>query len=143
MPKVETAIKISAPPKKVWDAIRDPALISRWNMTIKEIDSLGPDKAFVKSTVGDFTYTITDQMENERISVKTEHPEFIGYGYILKKKGDMTDLSYWVDYKVVEHEKILKRSNMILLNGLKDFVEFLEDGRDPDEYDPKQILVKP
>ncbi len=142
MPKVETAIKISAPPKKVWEAIRDPALISKWNMTIKEINRLGPDKASVKSTVGDFTYTITDQMENERISVKTEHPDISGYGYTLIGKGDMTDLSYWVDYKVVEHEKILKRSNMILLNGLKNFVEFLEEGGDPDEFDPKQILVK-
>ncbi|NVM37477.1 MAG: hypothetical protein HWN81_17915, partial [Candidatus Lokiarchaeota archaeon] len=55
----------------------------------------------------------------------------------------MTELSYWVDYKIVEHEKIIKRYHTILLNGLKNFVEYLEDGGDPDEYDNKQILVKP
>lgn len=62
---------------------------------------------------------------------------------IPKEKGDMTELSYWVDYKIVEHEKILKRTHKIILNGLKNFVEYLEDGGDPDEYDAKQILVKP
>jgi len=112
-------------------------------MTVKEIDRLGPGKGSVKSTTGDFTYTTTDQMENERISIEVEHPDINRYGYILKEKGDMTNLSYWVDYKFVEHEKILERANMVLLKGLKNFVEYLEDGGDPDEYDAKQILVKP
>ncbi|UCD02535.1 MAG: SRPBCC family protein [Promethearchaeota archaeon] len=136
-------MEINAPPKKVWEAIEDPAHISRWNMTVKEITRLEPDKGSVKSTTGDFTYAITEQIKNKMISVKTEHPDIKGYGFILKEKGDMTDLSYWVDYKIVEHEKILERSNMVILNGLKNFVEFLEDGGDPDEYDPKQILEKP
>jgi len=112
-------------------------------MTVKEITRLEPDKGSVKSTIGDFKYIITEQMENERISVKTEHPDINGYGFTLKEKGDMTDLSYWVDYKVVEHEKFLERSLKVILNGLKNFVEYLEDGGDPDEYDAKQILVKP
>lgn len=143
MPRVETKIEINAPTKKVWEAIEDPALISIWNMTVKEITRLESDKGSVKSTIGDFTYTITEQMKNKMISVKTEHPDVSGYGYILKEKGDMTDLSYWVDYKTGEQEKILERSNKVILKGLKNFVEYLEDGGDPDEYDAKHILVKP
>ena len=111
-------------------------------MTIKEINRFEPNKGSVKSTTGDFTYRITEQMENKKLSVKVNHIDFNEYGYILKEKGDMTNLSYWIDYKIVEHEKLLQRANMVLLKGLKNFVEFLEDGGDPDEYDAKQILTK-
>ncbi|MFW9999114.1 MAG: hypothetical protein ACFE9Q_07085 [Candidatus Hodarchaeota archaeon] len=129
-------MEIRAPSKRVWEAIRDPIFISKWNMTVKEISRLGPDKGSVKSTTGDFTHAITDQMENKKISVKIEHPDINRYGYILKEKGNMTDLSYWVDCKIAEHEKLLQRAIMVLLRGLKNFVEYLEDGGDPDEYDP-------
>jgi hypothetical protein len=142
MSKIETKIDINAPTKKVWEAILDPIFISKWNMTVKEITRLEPNKGSVKSTTGDYNYTITDQMENERISVKVDHFDINEYGYILKEKGDITDLSYWVDYKVVEHEKLLQRANMVLLKGLKNFVEYLEDGGDPNEFDAKKILVK-
>lgn len=143
MPKVETNIEISAPPKKIWEVLKDLALIPKWNMTVKEATELGSDKYSVKSTAGDYIATITDRIENERVSLEVEHPDFNGYGYISKEKGNMTELTHWVDYKIVKHEKILKRGLKIVLNGLKNFVEYLEDGGDPDEYEAKQILVKP
>ena len=143
MPKVETNIEINAPSKKIWEILENLALDSKWNITIKEVTELGSDKYSVKSTTGDYIATITDRIENERVSFEVDHPDFNGYGYISKEKGDMTELSYWVDYKIVEHEKILKRGLKIIINGLKNFVEYLEDGGDPDEYDAKQILVKP
>ncbi len=143
MPKVETKIEINAPSKNIWDVIKSLDLTTKWNTTIKEISELEPDKYSVKSISGDYIATITDQIENERVSLEVEHPDFNGYGYISKEKGDITELSYWVDYKVVEHEKLLARTQKFLLNGLKNFVEFLEDGGDPEEFDRKQLLVKP
>jgi len=143
MPKLERNIEISAPSKKVWEVLTDLALIPKWNMTVKEISELGPNKYSVKSTFGDYTSTITEQIENKKITAEVEHPDFNGYGYILNEKGDMTDLSYWVDYEIITNEKIQARSLKILLNEIKNFVEYLEDGGDPDEYDRKQILVKP
>lgn len=143
MPRVETNIEISAPPKKIWEVLKDLALTPKWNMTVKEATELGSDKYSVKSTAGDYIAIITNRIENERVSLEVEHPDFNGYGYISKEKGNMTELTHWVDYKIVKHEKILKRGLKIVLNGLKNFVEYLEDGGDPDEYEAKQILVKP
>lgn len=143
MPKVETNIEINAPSKKIWEVLKNREFTLKWDITTKEVTELGSDKYSVKSTSGDYIATITDQIENERVSLEVEHPDFNGYGYILKEKGDMTELSYWVDYEIVKHEKILKRGLKIILNGLKNFVEYLEDGGDPNEYDSKQILVKP
>ncbi len=143
MPKVESKIEINAPSKKIWEVLNSLDLTSKWNTTVKEITELEPDKYSVKSITGDYIATITNQIENERVSLKVDHPDFNGYGYISKEKGDMTELSYWVDYKVVEHEKILARSIKFLLDELKKFVEYLEDGGDPSEYDRRQILVKP
>ncbi len=143
MPKVESKIEINTPSKKIWEVLRNSEFSPKWNLTIKEVTELGSDKYSVKSTTGDYIATITDRIENKRVSVEVENPDFNGYGYILKEKGDTTELSYWVDYKSVKHEKILKRTHKILLNGLKNFVEYLKDGGDPDEYEAKQILGKP
>ena len=45
--------------------------------------------------------------------------------------------------KMITREKIQARALEILLKEIKKFTEYLEDGGDPDEYDRKQILVKP
>ena len=116
--------------------------IPKWNITVKEITGLEPEKGSVKSTVGDFTYKILEQVENKKLTVEVDHPDFNGYGYILNEKGDMTELSYWEDFKMITKEKIQARALEILLKEIKKFTEYLEDGGDPDEYDRKQILVK-
>ena len=143
MPKLERNIEINAPSKKVWEVLTDLALIPKWNITVKEITELEPQKGSVKSTVGNFTYKVIEQVENKKITVEVDHPDFNGYGYILNEKGDMTELSYWEDFKMITREKIQARALEILLKEIKKLTEYLEDGGDPDEYDRKQILVKP
>ncbi|MFX1391865.1 MAG: SRPBCC family protein [Promethearchaeota archaeon] len=143
MPKLERSIEINAPSSRVREVLTDPELIPKWNITVKEISNLEPNKGTVKSNVGDFTFKVMDQVENNKIIVEVDHPEFSGYGYILNDKEDLTELSYWVDYKQITREKIQARSLNILLNEIKNFTEFLEDGGDPEEYTRKQILVNP
>ena len=143
MPKLERNIEIDAPSHKVWEVLTDLTHIPKWNMTVKEIKGLEPQKGSVRSTVGDFTYKILEQVENKKLTVEVDHPDFNGYGYILNEKGDMTELSYWEDFKMITREKIQARALEILLKEIKKFTEYLEDGGDPDEYDRKQILIKP
>jgi len=135
MTKVESKIEIRSSPKRIYEALTDSSLISKWNITLKEINQIGLDKHEVKSTIGDFITTTTERVENKRISFKVDSPDFNSYGYILKAKGDITELSYWTDYKIVQHKKILKRYQIHHLNHVKNFVDFLEDGGDPDDYD--------
>jgi len=143
MPKIERKIEINASSKKVWEATSDIENIPKWNISIKEIKELEPDKYSVKSTMGDYTSTNTERIENKKTTSKVDHPEFTGYGFILNEKDDITELSYWVDVPMITREKIQARSLEITLKNIKHFVEYLEDGGDPDEYDRRQILVKP
>ena len=143
MPKIERKIEINASSKKVWEVLSDIENIPKWSISIKEIKELEPYKYSIKSTMGDYTSTTTDRIENKQITFKIDHPEFTGNGYILNEKGDITELSYWVDVPMITREKIQARSLEIILKDIKNYVEYLEDGGDPDEYNRKQILVKP
>lgn len=143
MPKIERNIEINAPTNKVWESLTNREFVPKWNFSVNEIEELEPGKISVKSNMGDFIYTRTELIENERLSMKVEHPDITGYGFILKEKLDMTELSYWLDYKKITTERIQARSIEILLKEIKKFTEYIEDGGDPEEYDRKQILVKP
>ena len=143
MPKVERKIEINAPPNKIYDYLTDISLIPKWNSTVKKITQTGPNEGFIKSTGEDYTFTIIERKENEIFTGAAESEQFTSYGYILNPKGDLTEVSAWIDYKIVEHEEILGRGILFILNDLKKFAEYLEDGGDPDEYDKKKILVSP
>jgi len=143
MPKLERNIEINAPVKKVWEVLTDMERYPKWQIDKKEMRELEPNKYFVKSTSGDYTYIFTELIENKRISAKVDHPEITGYTFILNKKGNMTEVSCLLDYKTITYEKSIARSLKIKTKSLKKYIEYLEDGGDPDEYDRKQLLVKP
>ncbi|MFX0179401.1 MAG: SRPBCC family protein [Candidatus Hodarchaeota archaeon] len=143
MPKVERKIEINASPNIIYNCITDISLIRKWNSTIKEITQTGPNEGSIKSTGGDYTYATIERKENEMVTSKAEAEQFTSFGYVLKAKGDLTEVSSWIDYKIVEHEEILGRGIIYILNDLKNFAEYLEDGGDPGDYDRKKILVSP
>jgi len=144
MPIVERKIEINAPIKRVWQVLNDVELNPKWNIAIKEVTEIGPDKRSVKSTVGDYGYILTERKKNKKLSFKViDRTDFTDFGFKLKGKGVITEVSEWVDYEIVKHEELLGRAIIFQLNGLKKFVEFLEDGGDPDEYDKDQILLTP
>ena len=144
MPIVERKIEINAPVKKVWDVLLDPKLLSKWNITVKDINEIGPNKRSVKATVGDYSYILTERKENKKLSFKTlDRTDFGDFGYKLKRKGDKTEVSSWIDYEIVKHEELLGRSSRYLLEGLKKFVEFIEEGGDPDSYEKGKVLLAP
>ena len=143
MPILERKIEINAPVNKVWGVLTDMERCPKWQIDKKEIKKLEPDKYFEKTTQGDYTFTIMDLVENERIALKTDHPEVTGASYILNEKGKITELSCCIDYKTIAYEKMIARSLKIKAQTLKKYVEYLEDGGDPDKFDTKLILAKP
>jgi len=143
MPILERKIEINSSSKKVWEVLSDIEHMPKWNIAIKEIKELEPNKYSVKSYMGDYTSINTERIENKKTTSKVDHPEFTGYGFILNEKEDITDLTYWVDVPKITREKIQARSLEINLKNIKNFVEYLEDGGDPDKFDTKLILAKP
>ena len=143
MPILERKIEITAPVKKVWEVLTDIESYPKWQIDKKEIKKLEPNKYFEKTTQGDYTFTITELVENEKMSLKIDHLEVTGGSYILKKKGSITEVSCCMGYKTISLEKMIAQSLKIKAQALKKYVEYLENGGDPDEYNAKQILTKP
>jgi len=68
---------------------------------------------------------------------------FTSMGYVLKSKDDLTEVVLWGEFDDEKNEKILVKAGELLLEGLKRFVEFIEEGGNLDDYDKKQISVAP
>ena len=143
MPKIERNIEINAPAHRVWEVLTDLTLIPKWFIIVKDINELEPQKYFVKSNIGDYTEKVIEQVENKKITMEVDFPGVNGHGFVINEKGDMTELTYWEDFKKITSEKLQAQVLEISLTEIKKLTEYLEDGGDPDEYDRKQILVKP
>ncbi|MBY9008198.1 MAG: hypothetical protein KGD63_15770 [Candidatus Lokiarchaeota archaeon] len=74
MSKIERKIEINASSKKVWEVLSDIEMILKWDISTKEIKELEPNKYSVKSTMGDYTSTITEIIENKKRTSKVDHP---------------------------------------------------------------------
>ena len=143
MPKIVVKMDANASAKTIYDIIMNDELEVKWNLTVNENVSIGPNKWEVKSTIGDLTSTRVETEENKRVSFDIEGSIFTKMGYILKPKGDITKVSIWGEFEDSKNERILESAGGVLLEGLKRFAEFIEDGGDPNSFDKKQLVITP
>lgn len=143
MVRVERNIEINTSQKRVFDILDDAMLGPKWNLAINELTKISENTYAAKSTVGDFTSIRTETVEPDKISMRIEGGVFNSMGYILNPKGDMVNATIWGEFDDEKNEKMLVKAAEILLKGLKNFAEFLEDGGNPDDFDKKQITVTP
>ena len=97
----------------------------------------------LKTIVGDITSTVVERVENEKLSFSIEGGIFQSMGYILSKKDDKTEVVGWAEFDKESDRKVLDKAGSKLLESLKNFMEYLEEGGNPEEYDKKQMLVSP
>ena len=143
MPRVEIKSDVNASAKTIYDILMNDELEAKWNLTVNENINIGPNKWDVKSTIGDLTSTRVEAKENERISFDIEGSIFNKMGYILKSKGDTTKAVCWGEFEDVKNKKLLESAGGILLEGLKRFAEFIEEGGDPERFNKKELTVTP
>jgi len=136
--RIERKIEIKTSPKKIYDILNNDDLETVWNIVVSESTTIAPDKYSIKSTVGDFISTVTERLENEKISYSMEGSAFSKMGYILAPKGDGSEVSIWAEIEDEKQEKMLLKAAEILLEGLKKFADFMEEGGNPDEFDKKK-----
>ena len=138
MVRIERKVEINAPAKRVFDILDDAEKFPVWNITVNEIEIIEPKKkAFLKTTVGDFTATRYETVENEKISTTIEGGIFNKIGYLMTPKGDGTEITLWAEFEDESKEKMLLKAGEILLNSLKKYAEYLEGGGNPDDYKKK------
>ena len=143
MPRVEIEDDLNASAKIIYDILINDELEAKWNLTVNELKSIGPKKWEVKSTIGDLTSTRVEEVENEKISLDIEGSIFTKMGYILKPKGDLCHVQLWGEFEDEKNTKILTSAGGMLLDSLKRFAEFMEEGGDPENFDKKALTVTP
>ena len=138
MVRIERNVEINSSPKRVFDILDEPEKFPIWNITVKEVDIIEPKKkGLVKSTVGDFTSTRTETIQNKSISYDIVGGVFNKMGYFLTPKGNQTEATLWAEFNDASQEKMLLKAGEVLLNGLKKYAEYLEGGGSPDNYKKK------
>jgi len=141
--RVERKIEINATQKRIFDILDDAMLGPKWNLALNELTKISEDTYEAKSTVGDFTSIRTETVEPDKISMRIEGGIFNAMGYILNPKGDMVEATIWGEFDDEKSEKMLVKAAELLLKGLKNFAEFLQEGGNPDDFDKKQMMVTP
>lgn len=136
--KFERRVEINASPNKIYDILNDETLEEKWNITVKKLSTIEPDKYSVKTTVGDIISKVTERVENERISMDIEGGPFNKMGYVLTPKGDSTEVMGWAEFEDPNQESILGMAGDMLLESLKKYVDYLESGGNPTEYNKKK-----
>ncbi len=143
MPRVEIEDDLKASSKTIYDILVNDEFEAKWNLTVNELKSIGPNKWEVKSTIGDLISTRVEEVENEKISFDIEKSIFTKMGYILKPKGDFCHVLLWGEHEDEKNKKILTSAGGMLLDSLKRFAEFMEEGGDPEDFDKKALTVTP
>ena len=143
MPRVELEDDMKASAKTIYDILVNDEFEAKWNLTVDKLNSIGPNKWEVKSTIGDLISTRVEEVENEKVSFDIEKSIFSKMGYILKQKGNLCHVDLWGEHEDEKNNKILTSAGGMLLDSLKRFAEFMEEGGDPENFDKKALTVTP
>ncbi len=141
--KIEKKIEINSSASKIYEVVTDEDVVSLWNPSIDSVSQPTEDKYFLKSSVGDLNIVSWETIENERATWTLDMSNLNQIGYILKSMGEIVEVTLWIDFDNKKLKKGYLKVGELVLNGLKRYVEFLEDGGDPKEYDKKAVLVSP
>jgi len=139
---MEKKIEIKSSPKRIFDILIDAEIITKWNIGVDEIKDKEEGKEFhLKSSIGDIIIVDWEQVENESVTWHMKDSIMNSIGYILEPKGDIVETTLWVDMDSEKLAKGYEKVGELTLKALKNFVDFLEEGGDPEDFDKKQIMV--
>jgi uncharacterized protein YndB with AHSA1/START domain len=137
MPRIERTIEINAPIQRIWDVLDDHSDYARWNITVNEVSEIGPKEHYFKTTVGDFTNYQQDQVPLESMWSKQEGGPMNAIGYTFETKDDVVEVTIWCEFEIEDLAPIMEMAGDILLKSVKTYVEFLEAGGDPEDFQKK------
>ncbi len=134
MPKLEKKILLNASVDQVYKVLDDFKTLPRWNIVINEASELEKDKWFFKTTVGDVTNTVIENVPNKRMTSKQEGSPMEKLGYIFEPKGDNVELTMWTEFELADQESILDIAADLFLKSLKVYLDYINSGGNPATY---------
>ncbi len=142
--RIDKKIEIDSTPKRIYDIVIDGENTPRWNIALDEvIEKEEGEKFLLKSTIGDILIVDTDTEENEYITWHMEKSDMKSIGYIVEPKGDITEVTIWTDFENKKLRKGFEKTAELVLKSLKNYVDFIEEGGDSEDFDKKQLMVSP
>ena len=142
--RVEKKIEINSTTKKLYDIVMDGQNAPRWNPVLTNvIEKEEGQKFLLKSDVGEILIVDTESVENEHVTWRMENSDMNSIGYIVEPKGDLTEVTIWTEFENKKLRKGYEKVADLVLKGLKNYVDFLEEGGDPEDFDKKQLMVSP
>ncbi|MFX1391319.1 MAG: SRPBCC domain-containing protein [Promethearchaeota archaeon] len=142
--RYEKKIKINSTPKRIYDIVTDAEILTKWNLGVDNIEAREEGKNFLlKSAVGDILIVDWETKENEFATWHMKNSDMDSIGYIIEPRGDNVETTLWVDFENKKLKKSFEKVGELTLKSLKNFVEFIEDGGNPEEFDKKQLMVSP
>jgi len=140
--RMEKKIEIKSSSKIIYDIVIDPEIITKWNVGVDEISQKKEgEEVVLKSSVGDIFIVDWEQVENESVTWHMKSSNMNSIGYILEPKGNIVETTLWVDLDDEKLAKGYEKIGELTLKALKNYVDFLEDGGDPENFDKKQLMV--
>lgn len=143
MPKLEREIKIESTPEKIYNVVLDGVNTPKWNPTVNAVTPIEDDKIQLETDIGGITIVSTESDKNKSITWHTEKSDMNTIGYILTPKTTTTEVKIWTEFDNKKNSKLFKKTADSILEGLKHYMEYLEDGGDPDTYEKWEFLTTP
>ena len=143
MPRLEKKIGIVSTPEKIYNILLDDFNTPKWNPTISAIIETENNKIQLDTDLGGFTINNIETAENKSVIWRMEESDLESIGYILTPKTKATEVTIWIEFDNKKLLKLLKKTANLGLTGLKNYVEFIEKGGDPDLYNKWDLLVNP
>jgi len=140
--RMEKMIEIKSSPKRIYDILIDAEIITKWNPGVNEItEKKEGEEFFLKSSVGDILIVGWEQVENESATWHMKNSTMNSLGYVLQPKGDIVETTLWADLDNKKLAKGYEKVGELTLKALKNFVDFLEEGGNPEDFDKKKLIV--
>jgi len=141
--KIEKKIEIKSSASRIYEVVTDEDVVALWNPSVNSVSQPAEDKYFLKTSAGELNIVSWETVENERIIWTLDMSNINQIGYILKSMGELVEVTLCIDFDNKKLKKGYIKSGELVLNGLKRYIDFPEDGGDPKEYDKKAVLISP
>ncbi|MFX1308008.1 MAG: SRPBCC family protein, partial [Promethearchaeota archaeon] len=135
MPQLERKVEIKSTPEKIYKIVTDGFNTPKWNPVVSSVVEIENNKTHLDTDLGGFTIINTEEEQDISTTWHMENSDISSIGYVLTpKKGSITEVSIWTEFEDKKQSKIFKQMADQILVGLKNFVEFLEKGGDPEDF---------
>jgi len=142
MPLTELKMELESPVEQIYEILNDYLNLPRWNIVVTECTQLEPKKYFLKTNVGDITNTEIENIPNEKMSSIQEGSLMQKIGYIFEPKGNSTIVTLWTEFELEDQRNIMEMAGDLFLKSLKVYVNYLNDGGNPEEYKKSFSKIK-